>query len=257
MQAAYYTASAPFSGNRLQVAIPQFFGSNHYAREFRVSYTTDATPSAGGVWTPLSASMARAANGLSLTSLADNHYGVSGAANGGTTNFVLRSNGVFTNVTGVRLELFNPGGFIGAAANGNLVISEMFATTDSTINVALGAPVSTSAATYPNQFASYLTDGNSLNQSHPADPPAQNTFSFTVDLQGVYSLTSLELQNRTGCCPERLTNYRVEVLSPLMTTLWTGDIRTDGSNSAISASTRSCPGVAQGRCRDSTCGSPI
>jgi hypothetical protein len=231
-QTAVYTASAPFSGNRLSVSIPQFFGGDHYAKEFRVSYTTDAVPSAGGAWTELAPTIARAANGLALNSLGSNHFGAVGASNNGTTNYVLLANGNFANVTGVRLELFNSGGNIGAAGNGNLVISEMFVTTDSSINLALGAPVTTSAGTYPGQFASFLVDGNTLNQTHPADPPAQAGFSYTVDLQGLFSLSSLELVNRAdGCCPERLRNYRVEVLSAAMTTLWTGDFRTDNSNS--------------------------
>jgi len=230
-QTAVYTAAAPFSGNRLAVSIPQFFGGSHYANEFRVSYTTDAVPSAGGTWTELAPSLARAANGLALTALGANRYGVSGASGDGRTNFVLMANGAFTNVTGMRLELFNPGVNIGAAGNGNLVISEFMATTDSSINLALAAPVTSSGATYPGQFASFLVDGNPFNQSHPADPPAQTGFSYTVDLQGVFDLTSLELVNRTGCCPDRLSNYRVEVLSPALTTLWSGDVRTDGSNS--------------------------
>ncbi len=234
-QSAVYTASAPFSGNRLAVSIPQFFGSNHYANQFRVSYTTDAVPSAGGSWTELSPSIARAANGLTLSSLGANQFGVSGAAVDQKTNYVLMASGAFSNVTGMRLELFNSGVNIGAAANGNLVISELLVTTDNSINYALGAPVTSSAATYPNQFASFLTDGNLLNQTHPADPPAQTGFSYTVDLQGVFDLTTLELVNRAGgCCPERLSNYRVEVLSPAMATLWSGDIRTDGSNSGPS-----------------------
>jgi hypothetical protein len=231
-QSAVYTASAPFSGNRLAVSIPQFFGGDHYANEFRVSYTTDAVPSAGGAWTELAPAIARAANGLTLTGLGANRYGVSGVANGATTNFVMMASGAFTNVTGVRLELFNSGVNIGASGNGNLVISELFVTTDNSINLALGAPVTSSAPTYPGQFASFLVDGNTFNQTHPADPPAQTGFSYTVDLQGIYDLNSLELVNRSGgCCPDRLSNYRVEVLSPAMATLWSGDIRTDGSNS--------------------------
>lgn len=230
-QTGIFTAAAPFSGSNVQISIPQYLGGDHYAKDFRVSYTTDAVPSAGGSWTTFPASLARAANGVSLTSLAGSRYGTGGVADGGITNFVLRGSGVFSNVTGLRLELFNSGGNIGASANGNLVITEVMVATDSSINVALGAPVTVIGTTYQNQFASFLTDGNPLNQSHPTDPPGQNNFSFTVDLQGVYALSSLEFQNRTGCCPERLTNYRVEVLSPLMATLWTGDVRTNGTNS--------------------------
>src|SRR5688572_12375608 len=118
-QSGVFTASTPFSANRLSVSIPQFFGGDHYSRDFRVSYTTDATPSAGGNWTELAASIARAANGLTLNSLGSNRYGPSGVAEGGSTNYVLMAQGNFNNVTGVRLELFNSAGNLGAAANGN------------------------------------------------------------------------------------------------------------------------------------------
>lgn len=231
-QSAVYTASAPFSGNRLAISIPQFYGSDHYAKMFRVSTTTDATPSAGGTWTQITPSLIRAAHGLSIADQGSNMYSPIGVAEGGSTNFAIYSNTPFTNVTGVRLELFNLGGTIGAAFNGNLVISELLVTTDTSINLALGASVTASAATWPGNPASFLTDGNINWFSHPENPPAQIGFSYTVDLNQSAALTSIELVNRTdGCCPERLTNYRVEVLSDVMTTLWSGDIRTDNSNS--------------------------
>lgn len=233
-QSAVYTASAPFSGNRLAISIPQFLGSDHYAKMFRVSTTTDATPSAGGAWTQITPSLVRAAHGLSIADQGLNRFSPFGVADGGTTNFAIFSNTPFANITGIRLELFNLGGTIGAAPNGNLVISEMLVTTDNTINLALGATVTASAATWLGNPASFLTDGNINWFSHPDNPPAQIGFSYTVDLNQSAALTSIELVNRTDCCPERLSNYRVEVLSDVMTTLWSGDIRTDNSNSGAS-----------------------
>jgi hypothetical protein len=229
-QTAVYTASAPFSGNRLSVSIPQFLGGDHYSNDFRVSYTTDAVPSAGGNWTELAASIARAARGLTLNSLGSNRYGPSGVADGGATNYVLMAQGSFNNITGVRLELFNSAGNLGAAANGNLVISEMLVTTDNSINIALAAPTTASAAQWPGQPASFIVDGHTGSVSHP-DQDAFAGFSFTTDLQGSYVLSGLELVNRAGCCPDRLSNYRVQILDDAAIPVWSGDIRTDGSNS--------------------------
>jgi F5/8 type C domain len=231
-QSAVYTASSPFSGNRLAISIPQFLGGDHYSKMFRVSTTTDAAPSSGGTWTQITPSLIRAAHGLSIADQGLNRYSPIGVADAGTTNFAIFSDTPFANVTGIRLELFNLGGTIGAASNGNLVISEMLVTTDNSINLALGAAVTASAATWPGNPASFLTDGNINWFSHPENPPAQNGFAYTVDLNQSAALTSIELVNRTdGCCPERLSNYRVEVLSDAMTTLWSGNIRSDNSNS--------------------------
>jgi hypothetical protein len=229
-QTAVYTAAAPFSGTQLSVSIPQFLGSNHYAQDFRISYTTDVTPSMGGAWTTLNPSLARAANALTLNSLGSGHYGPSGAADGGISNFVLMANGAFSNITGMRLELFNTFGNLGASANGNLVVSELVVTTDNSINLALGAPTVGSAAQWPGQPASFITDGNTGNVSHP-NQDAFPGFSYTTDLQGSYAFSNLELLNRADCCADRLSNYRVELLSDTQITLWSGDIRTDGSNS--------------------------
>lgn len=232
-QAAVYTAAAPFSGNMLSVFIPQFFGDNHYSQEFRISTTTDATPSLAGSWTEWAPPVARATNGLSLTALGSNRFGVGGSSYNGRTGFHLMAPGSFSGVTGVRLELLAGAGNLGAAPNGNLVISEFVVSTNESVNLALGAPVTSSAPTWPGQPAFLLTDGVTGGASHP-DQDAFAGFSYTVDLEGSYALTNLELVNRgDGCCTDRLRNYRVEVLSDLMTTLWSGDIRTDNTDSGV------------------------
>ena len=230
-QTGYYTASAPFSGTQLGISIPQLFGSDHYARDVRVSYTTDAVPGAGSTWTALNPGIARAANGLNLLSLGSNRFGPSGTSYNGGTNFMFIAHGAFSGVTGMRLELFNSGGTIGNASNGNLVISELLVTTDNSVNLALAAPVNSSAPQWPGQPDFAIVDGDTRTVSHPAQD-AFAGFSYTVNLQNSFDLTSIELLNRgDGCCPDRLSNYRVEVLSPAMATLWSGNIRTDGSNS--------------------------
>ena len=56
-----------------------------------------------------------------------------------------------------------------------------------------------------------------------------------MDLLEDPNLDRIELVNRTGCCPERLSNYRVTVFadgsgSPGVAN-WIADVRIDGSNS--------------------------
>ncbi len=222
-QTAVYTASAAFNANNLQVAIPQFLGTNHYANDFRVSYTTDASPTLGGSWTELAPTIARAANGLTLGALGSNRFGPSGSSVDGTTNYVLMAQGNFVGVTGMRLELFNSAGNLGASANGNMVVSEFQVTTNAEINLALAAPITASAATWPGNPAVFVNDGRSGTFSHPGQD-SQVNFSYTIDLQGVNALTRLELVDRTACCPDRLTNYRVEILDDMMASVWTANL---------------------------------
>jgi hypothetical protein len=57
-------------------------------------------------------------------------------------------------------------------------------------------------------------------------------FFYTTNLGSPVNLTSLELVNRADDSPERLSNYRVQILEADGTTVaWTGDIRTDHTNS--------------------------
>ncbi len=231
-QSAVYTAAAPFSGNLLSVFIPQYLGSGHYARDIRISTTTDAVPSAGGSWTEWTPSAARATHGLTMNSLGSNRYGPSGSSSNGQTGFHLLAPGAYAGVTGMRLELLNGFGSLGAAGNGNLVITEFLVSTDNTVNLALAAPVTSSAATWPGQPAFMINDGLTNTVSHPNQDAFAN-FSYTTNLQGVYALTSLEMVNRDNCCPDRLSNYRVEILDSGAIPVWSGDIRTDNSNSGI------------------------
>ena len=78
-------------------------------------------------------------------------------------------------------------------------------------NIAVGRPVSSSAATWSGQPPSHLTDGNFNNQSHPLASSGTLGFYYEIDLGAERNLGSVELVNRSGCCPERLTNYRVEM----------------------------------------------
>ena len=79
-------------------------------------------------------------------------------------------------------------------------------------NVALGRPVTASGALWPGLPASNLTDGNHLGTgtiAHPATGVATLGFYFQVDLAADLALNRVVLYNRSDCCPERLTTFRV------------------------------------------------
>ncbi|MFT6238596.1 MAG: hypothetical protein ACJAQT_000670 [Akkermansiaceae bacterium] len=102
-------------------------------------------------------------------------------------------------------------------------------------NIALGREVSASAQTWSGQVPANLTDGNEANQSHPLANSGTLGFYYEIDLGTTRNLGSIELVNRSGCCPERLSNYRVEFRAnnggSAGAVNWSADIRTDGSNS--------------------------
>jgi hypothetical protein len=106
-------------------------------------------------------------------------------------------------------------------------------------NVALGRVVTPSGPTWGGQLPEHLTDGDFNTQSHPLADFDTLGFTYTIDLGQTYSLESVVLHNRRGCCPERLTNYRVSlhddagggVPGP---PVWSADVRTDFSNSGDS-----------------------
>ena len=102
-------------------------------------------------------------------------------------------------------------------------------------NIAIGAAVSASAATWGGQLPEHLTDGNTGNQSHPLASSGTLGFYYEIDLGSTRNLDRVELVNRSGCCPERLSNYRVEMRADAGGSAgavnWGADIRTDGSHS--------------------------
>ena len=111
----------------------------------------------------------------------------------------------------------------------------LFSIAQGQTNIALGRPVSASGATWPNQFPEHLTDGNTGNQSHPQASSGTLGFYYEIDLGSEKSLGSIRLTNRSGCCPERLTNYRVELRADAGGSAgavnWSATIRSDGTNS--------------------------
>ena len=109
------------------------------------------------------------------------------------------------------------------------------------INYALGQPVATSGNVWgPGQAAALLTDGNRGTITHPYGPggnpnePTPVGFYYEVDMESLIELDHIDIYNRAdGCCTERLSRFRVEVLDDSQTVVWTGDLRTDGSNSGV------------------------
>jgi hypothetical protein len=103
-------------------------------------------------------------------------------------------------------------------------------------NIAVGATVTASGPLWPGFAASRLTDGRRTTISHPRDPVT--TFEFLIKLEQESEFDRIQIVNRAdGCCPERLTNYRVTIHdddegSP-GPAVWSADIRTDGTNSGV------------------------
>ncbi|PYK96037.1 MAG: hypothetical protein DME19_21020, partial [Verrucomicrobia bacterium] len=105
-------------------------------------------------------------------------------------------------------------------------------------NLALGKPVASSAATWGNLVPAALTDGDPNTFSHPLASSGTLDYYFEVDLGASYQLDRILLRNRAdGCCPERLTNYRVEIYADnggeAGVLDWSATLRADGSNCGV------------------------
>lgn len=108
-------------------------------------------------------------------------------------------------------------------------------------NTALGQSVAASGPVYDAARApSMITDGSASSFSHPAAPVAPaiaRGFHYTINLGQAQSLNKLRILNRNdGCCPERLTNYRVSLFAAnpaVLGTLpqWSAVVRANGTNS--------------------------
>ena len=108
------------------------------------------------------------------------------------------------------------------------------------VNAALGQPVTASGPVYDAERSpSMITDGSASSFSHPASSTTPANFKYTINLGSNQPLNKLRFLNRSGCCPERLTNYRVSVFAtdPAVagaTAGWTTVVRANGSNSGDS-----------------------
>ncbi|MEX0585836.1 MAG: CotH kinase family protein, partial [Pirellulales bacterium] len=118
---------------------------------------------------------------------------------------------------------------------GEVEVFSLVAAPPDQVNQALGAPVTASGPLYPNfPNPQLITDGNRGTFTHPATEVA--SFSYTIDLGTSKSIEQIKVVNRgDGCCPERLTKYRVSVHidddGEFGPAVWSADVRTDGTNS--------------------------
>ncbi|MGC6459300.1 MAG: discoidin domain-containing protein [Akkermansiaceae bacterium] len=138
----------------------------------------------------------------------------------------------WTGVAAIRID--------GDAANQYFQFSEFraFSIQEVLSNVALNAPVVGSGPSYPGQGAERINDGLPNTHGHPGDGPTLG-FTYSIDFGEDYPLEEVSILNRAdGCCPERLSNYRVSLhlddgAGAPGAVVWTADLRTDGSNSGI------------------------
>ncbi len=105
---------------------------------------------------------------------------------------------------------------------------------DSNVNIARGKTVTASGPLWAGFDAARITDGSRSTFTHPLTPVT--TFSFIIDLGEEQALDRIDVFNRNdGCCPDRLTNYEVTLHDDdegsLGPAVWTGRVRTNGTNS--------------------------
>ena len=103
-------------------------------------------------------------------------------------------------------------------------------------NIALGRAVVPSDPTWAGLNGYLITDGDPNTISHPLTPTTGS--SFVVDLGQNASVSQIDVVNRNNCCPERLSNYRVSLLSRDPAggpgaAVFSSDVRTDGTNSGL------------------------
>ncbi|MDB6070468.1 MAG: hypothetical protein JWL81_1639 [Verrucomicrobiales bacterium] len=104
-------------------------------------------------------------------------------------------------------------------------------------NVALGKPVTASGPVYDAlRAATMINDGSASTFTHPATIANPANFKYTIDLGTTQGFNKFRFINRTGCCPERLTNYRVSIFetdpeAAGAAAVWTTVVRANGTNS--------------------------
>lgn len=117
--------------NTDQITFDMVFNSpyrDHQLQKLRLSYTTDADPTAtsGANWITLTPSSAKQKRGAGTV----NGDGSISFANGGQNDtYQITVDGPFNNVTGIRLEAIPVSGKLGFYSTGNFVLSEFKATT--------------------------------------------------------------------------------------------------------------------------------
>lgn len=104
------------------------------------------------------------------------------------------------------------------------------------VNLARNQPAISSGANWGGLTPAALTDGDPNTFVYPAEAAGTTGFFYQVDLGGTFRIDRILLRNRAdGCCPERLSNYRVEIHAAgdddTGGLVWSAARRTDGSNS--------------------------
>jgi hypothetical protein len=243
-QTAFFNTSAPVNAAMLGITMFQNYGGNHTVQEFRLSVTNDPTPSFGSAWIVLTPSSAISSTST-LTPVGDHLR--AGAPASGVATYTVVAPAPIQGITAFRIEVypFDFGGGFGATlgratANGNFVLSEFRAETEPPVNLALNKAILSSGLTYGGFPATNLVDGLPATFSHPNDGANTLGYFYEIDLGTDYQLANINLRNRNdGCCPERLSNYEVQLYG-LDTDgegpgalLWNGIIRGDNTNSGV------------------------
>ena len=113
------------------------------------------------------------------------------------------------------------------------VASQTTAEATLTINVAYHAAVTANQPSYANWPASWLVDGSRAGAFHLAENLAPGA-AYEINLAIPYGLNQIVIWPRQdGCCPDRLTNFRVSVHSDsdgqIGAEVWKADFFTDGT----------------------------
>ena len=234
-QTAVYQTTAPLTASELTFAIAQNYGSDHVVNQFRISATTDPNPTvtSGATWTELTPESHNAGRNM-LQDMGSNMLRRTGIADRST--YTVTAAPGLTGITGFQVETFVANGSrIGGASNGNFVLSEFMV--DDGSNLALGRPVTSSAPTWGGWTPLNLTDGRHNTFVHGAAGNA-TTYAFMVDLGQPVAADQISVVNRgDGCCPDRLSNYRISLHNDaggaIGGQVWSADVRTDNSNSGV------------------------
>lgn len=101
-------------------------------------------------------------------------------------------------------------------------------------NLALNRPVLASGPSWGALKPGALTDGDPATFTHPLAETGTEGFYYEVDLGAVRRIQRVALRNRgDGCCPERLSRYRVEIWTDdggsAGDRVWMARVRGDGS----------------------------
>ena len=118
-----------------------------------------------------------------------------------------------------------------------------------TLNIAYHAAVTANQPTYASWPMSWLVDGSRQGALHLADNLVAGA-AYEVNLGTAYDLKRIVIWARQdGCCPERLTNFRVSIhqdnQGQIGQSVWQADFFTDGSSppSAAGSTVEITPGL--------------